>query len=280
MEQLTFDFDDIFNEPTEKKETPKPAKERHTTRKKSAGASAVTVSVSTIIFGTCPRITDGVVQGMELYVLLQNGESGQAVPTTTYGHTDNSLTEAALRALEEVKVQPSSDMFATNCICHQQDGTACITHPFYGVMRTDQCQAHRQKNPQMWFPMQQILNGSIELTDTDREAIQQALTRIVEDLLLTPISFLMIPEVFSMVQLRETYDALLRYRYPDLIQDPGNFSREFRRMKRAEFVTEVGMARVDPANPHRPAHLYKFDADRYWALHQKNRRIHIFDFRV
>jgi 8-oxo-dGTP diphosphatase len=97
-----------------------------------------------------------------------------------------------------------------------------------------------------WFPV----TGRPALAFDHDEIVERALARIRRDLDDTSVAFALVPETFTIAELRTVHEVIL-----DAALDPGNFRRRFLRML-DDGVIEP--ARGKRATASKPAQVYRF----------------------
>ncbi len=92
-----------------------------------------------------------------------------------------------------------------------------------------------------------------------REMVQQALQVLRQKTRTQPIGFNLLPEKFTIPQLKSLYEAIHQR-----ILDPGNFSKKIKKMKLLTRLDEK-----DKSQSKKGAFYYQFDKDRYEELREK-----------
>jgi 8-oxo-dGTP diphosphatase len=103
--------------------------------------------------------------------------------------------------------------------------------------------------------------GSEGMRARDASVLDRAALRLRAKIRYEPIGFSMLPEQFTMPQLRNLYEAVLGKSLDDR-----NFAK---RMLSMGILRRVGESERGPGDQGRPATVYEFDAVRYGALKKK-----------
>ncbi len=205
------------------------------------------VTVDVVIFSLIER---------ELNVLLVKRkhwpyEEHWAIPGG-FINMDESLEEAARRELdEETGVR---DIYLEQLFTFGTPGrdprTRVISVAYVAIIRADrQILRNSEETTEVrWFPIK-TLPAKLAF---DHEAIlATALTRVRSKLEYTTLAFELLPEVFSILELKHIYEQILGEKL-----DKGNF---YRKIKDANLLEDTGMRREGRG---RPTMLYRFRQDR------------------
>jgi ADP-ribose pyrophosphatase YjhB (NUDIX family) len=124
---------------------------------------------------------------------------------------------------------------------------------YYALMRVDdydelQARAHEAQ----WFPVAELPH----LIFDHNEMVQRALARLKKKTRNQPVGFELLPEKFTIPQLRRLYEAI----HQQMI-DPRNFSKKLHTMKLLTKLDEK-----DKSSSKKGAYLYQFDQKRYEKL--------------
>jgi 8-oxo-dGTP diphosphatase len=208
------------------------------------------VTVDVVIFTLIER---------ELHVLLVRRrrwphEGMWAIPGG-FVQMDESLDQAARRELEEET--GVRDIYLEQLYTFgdpQRDPrTRVISIAYFALVRADK-QTLRVSEESMdvrWFPVQR-LPGQLAF---DHDAIlATALDRLRSKLEYTTLAFQLLPEVFSIMELKEVYEQIWGENKLESGKkiDKGNF---YRKIKDAEILEDTGMRREGRG---RPTTLYRF----------------------
>lgn len=128
-----------------------------------------------------------------------------------------------------------------------------ISIAYYALIRTDKYNREIAEEYQaQWFPISQmpplIFDHSI--------MVERALARLRRKTRTQPIGFELLPEKFTIPQLRSLYEAI-----NDKIYDPRNFSKKVGSM---EWL--VRLDEKDKTNSRKGAYFYHFDREKYQQM--------------
>ncbi|MBC8077350.1 MAG: NUDIX hydrolase [Chloroflexales bacterium] len=192
----------------------------------------------------------------ELHVLLvKRGhwpyEGYWAIPGG-FVNMDESLDQAARRELEEET--GVRDVYLEQLYTFGDVGrdprTRVISIAYIALIRADtqRLRVSDESSDVGWFPVS-ALPGSLAF---DHERILTfALNRLRSKLEYTTLAFQLLPEVFSILELKHIYEQILGEQL-----DKGNF---YRKIKEAGLLEATGMLREGRG---RPTHLYRFNRAR------------------
>jgi 8-oxo-dGTP diphosphatase len=124
--------------------------------------------------------------------------------------------------------------------------TRVISVAYFALVRADQHILHgsHESSDLRWFPVRNVPHPLA--FDHDR-ILRFAVDRLRSKLEYTTLAFQLLPEVFSLPELKQTYEQILGEQL-----DRGNF---YRKIKEAELLEPVGRTRESGG---RPAALYRF----------------------
>ena len=106
-----------------------------------------------------------------------------------------------------------------------------------------------------WFPISKVPKLAFDHMDI----FEAALERLKSKVRYEPIGFELLPPKFTLSQLQHLYEAVL-----ELDLDKRNF-----RKKVLGFELLVALDETQMSGPHRPAQLFRFDADKYEKLKKR-----------
>src|SRR5437016_4679975 len=110
-------------------------------------------------------------------------------------------------------------------------------------------------NDARWFPMSKVPKLAFDHADI----LATALARLKSKVRYQPIGFELLPRRFTLSQLQHLYEAVLETKL-----DKRNF-----RKKLLSFCLLVPLKETQMAGRHRPAQLFRFDADKYEKLKKR-----------
>lgn len=174
---------------------------------------------------------------------------------------DETATECARRELEEetgLKNQ-SVEQFYTFSDVNRDPRERVITIAHYALVRLTEVKGGDDAASARWFSMDEVPSLAF---DHDR-ILRMAVNRLKERICFEPIGFELLPEVFTMSELQNLYEAILEVKF-----DRRNF---YNKMLKLGILAE---AEPRPANtPSRVPVKYRFNADKYAELKQKGFRL-------
>jgi len=208
-----------------------------------------------------PSVTVDVViftlQDRELHVLLVKRkhwpfEGRWAIPGG-FVNMDESLEQAARRELEEET--GIRDIYVEQLYTFgepkRDPRTRVISVAYIALVRADMqtLRVSEESTDVRWFPVR-LLPGPLAF---DHDSIlATALARLRSKLEYTTLAFQLLPEVFSILELKHIYEMILG----EGKLDKGNF---YRKIKDANLLEDTGMRREGRG---RPTTLYRFRRDR------------------
>lgn len=165
---------------------------------------------------------------------------------------DESLEESALRELEEETGM--HDVYLEQLYTFGDPGrdprTRVISVSYFALVHADAhpIRVSDETTDVRWFPVSE-LGGALAF---DHEKIlQYALSRLRSKLEYTTLAFELLPEVFSILELKDIYEQILGEKL-----DKGNF---YRKIKEADLLEETDMVREGRG---RPTRLWRFKEQR------------------
>lgn len=169
------------------------------------------------------------------------------------------LDEAARRELsEETGLEPSR-VFLEQLYTFGRSGrdprTRVITVAYYALLRPDLAplvKAGGDVSDAQWFDVHQV--PSLGLAFDHSEIVETALTRIRGKLEYSNIAFDLVPQTFTIPELRHAYGIVL-----DKEIDPGNFRRSFNRWVDEGRLEQAPGKRITAS---KPAAVYRFKGTR------------------
>lgn len=205
------------------------------------------VTVDVVIFSLIER---------ELNVLLVKRkhwpyEGDWAIPGG-FINMDESLELAARRELEEET--GVRDIYLEQLYTFGTPGrdprTRVISVAYVAIIRADRqvLRSSEESSEVRWFPIKHLPE---RLAFDHEQILATALKRVRSKLEYTTLAFELLPEVFSILELKYIYEQIL-----DEKLDKGNF---YRKIKDANLLEDTGMRREGRG---RPTMLYRFRRDR------------------
>ena len=213
-----------------------------------AEAGPVAVAVSTVIFGL--REAGGALRvHLPLVRRVREPHLGRwALPGGPL-HAAESLREAARRTLADTTgLHPRhlEQLYTFGAVDRGGGGDRLVSIVYWALVRTDEAARTRDDENVAWYPV-----GALPPLAFDHdEIVGWAVRRLVNKLEYTRLSHALLPEEFTLGQLREVHEAILGRRL-----DPANFRR------RAEASGTVAPTGEHQAGVrHRPPALYRSTA--------------------
>ncbi|MDZ4719260.1 MAG: NUDIX domain-containing protein [Roseiflexaceae bacterium] len=165
---------------------------------------------------------------------------------------DESLEQSARRELEEETGVRDIylEQLYTFGLPHRDPRTRVISIAYFAIIRADRqtLRASEESTDVRWYPVQR-LPGPLAF-DHDH-ILATALDRLRSKLEYTTLAFQLLPEVFSILELKYMYEQILGEEL-----DKGNF---YRKIKDAHVLEDTGIRREGRG---RPTALYRFRHDR------------------
>ena len=174
---------------------------------------------------------------------------------------DETAEECARRELEEETGLKNTavEQFYTFSDVNRDPRERVITVAHYALVRLSEVKGGDDAASAKWFDLKTIPSLAF---DHDR-ILRMALSRLKERICFEPIGFELLPEVFTMTELQNLYEAILEVKF-----DRRNF---YNKMLKLGILTE---AAPRPANAsRRTPSKYCFNAEKYAELKQKGFRL-------
>ena len=174
---------------------------------------------------------------------------------------DETAEECARRELEEETGLKNTavEQFYTFSDVNRDPRERVITVAHYALVKLSEVKGGDDAASAKWFELETIPSLAF---DHDR-ILRMALSRLKERICFEPIGFELLPEVFTMTELQNLYEAILEVKF-----DRRNF---YNKMLKLGILSE---AEPRPANASRriPS-KYRFNAEKYAELKQKGFRL-------
>lgn len=174
---------------------------------------------------------------------------------------DETAEECARRELEEETGLKNAavEQFHTFSDVNRDPRERVITVAHYALVRLSEVRGGDDAASARWFAMDEVPGLAF---DHDR-ILRLAANRLKERICFEPIGFELLPEVFTMTELQNLYEAILEVRF-----DRRNF---YNKMLKLGVLTE---AEPRPANASRRIPTkYRFNSQKYTELKQKGFRL-------
>lgn len=174
---------------------------------------------------------------------------------------DETAEECAKRELEEETGLKNAvvEQFYTFSDVNRDPRERVITVAHYALVRLSEVKGGDDAASARWFAMDEVPSLAF---DHDR-ILRMAVNRLKERICFEPIGFELLPEVFTMTELQNLYEAILEVKF-----DRRNF---YNKMLKLGILTE---AEPRPANAsRRMPSKYRFNAGKYAELKQKGFRL-------
>lgn len=130
-----------------------------------------------------------------------------------------------------------------------------ITVAHFALVKIQDVKGASDAQDAKWFPAREVSQLAF---DHDR-ILRDALSRLRETIHFEPVGFELLPEVFTMPQLQDLYEAILEVKF-----DRRNFAKKINAF---EILSEVG-DRPANAGPRTPFH-YRFNKEQYEKMKMK-----------
>lgn len=174
---------------------------------------------------------------------------------------DETAEECAKRELEEETglKNASVEQFYAFSDVHRDERERVITIAHYALVRLSEVKGGDDAASAQWFAQNDIPSLAF-----DHDCIlRMAMNRLKERICFEPIGFELLPEVFTMTELQNLYEAILEVKF-----DRRNF---YNKMLKLGILAE---AEPRPQNaPRRMPSKYRFNAKKYAELKQKGFRL-------
>lgn len=174
---------------------------------------------------------------------------------------DETAEECARRELEEETGLKNTavEQFYTFSDVNRDPRERVISVAHYALVRLSDVKGGDDAALARWFAMDEIPGLAF---DHDR-ILRMAVNRLKERICFEPIGFELLPEVFTMTELQNLYEAILEVKF-----DRRNF---YNKMLKLGILSE---AEPRPANAtNRTPNKYRFNAEKYAELKQKGFRL-------
>lgn len=174
---------------------------------------------------------------------------------------DETAEDCARRELEEETglKDASVEQFCTFTDVHRDPRERVITVAHYALVRLSEVKGGDDAATAKWFAQDEIPSLAF---DHDR-ILRMAKNRLKERICFEPVGFELLPEVFTMTELQNLYEAILEVKF-----DRRNF---YNKMLKLGILTE---AEPRPAGASRRIPTkYRFNAGKYAELKQKGFRL-------
>ena len=174
---------------------------------------------------------------------------------------DETAEECARRELEEETGLKNAavEQFHTFSDVNRDPRKRVITVAHYALVKLSDVNGGDDAASARWFAMDEVPSLAF---DHDR-ILRMAVNRLKERICFEPIGFELLPEVFTMTELQNLYEAILEVKF-----DRRNF---YNKMLKLGILTE---AAPRPANAsRRTPSKYRFNAEKYTELKQKGFRL-------
>lgn len=174
---------------------------------------------------------------------------------------DETIEECARRELQEETglVVNTVEQFHIFSDVNRDPRERVLTVAHYALVRLADVDGGDDAARAQWFAQDEIPSLTF---DHDR-ILRMALSTLKERICFEPIGFELLPEVFTMTELQNLYEAILGVRF-----DRRNF---YNKMLKLGILTE---AEPRPANAtNRTPNKYRFNAEKYAELKQKGFRL-------
>ena len=174
---------------------------------------------------------------------------------------DETVEECAKRELEEETGLKSAsvEQFYTFSAVNRDPRERVITVAHYALVRLSEVKGGDDAASAQWFAMNEIPSLAFD----HERILRMAVKRLKERICFEPIGFELLPEVFTMPELQNLYEAILEVKF-----DRRNF---YNKMLKLGILTE---AEPRPANASRRTPTkYRFNGEKYAELKQKGFRL-------
>ncbi|MBR2416814.1 MAG: NUDIX hydrolase [Bacteroidaceae bacterium] len=174
---------------------------------------------------------------------------------------NETVEECAKRELKEETglTNASVEQFHSFSDVNRDPRERVVTVAHYALVRLADVKGGDDAASARWFSMNEIPSLAF---DHDR-ILRMAVNRLKERICFEPIGFELLPQVFTMTELQNLYEAILEVKF-----DRRNF---YNKMLKLGILTE---AEPRPANAsRRTPSKYRFNAEKYTELKQKGFRL-------
>jgi 8-oxo-dGTP diphosphatase len=214
------------------------------TPKRSISLEPHTIRVQCAVFGIDFEKSP---PGLDVLVLRE--EAGFVLPSVVVG-AGEQLVKAAARVLRDRA--GLRDLYLEQLYTYDPDKEGIVRVAYYALTSRD------DRDPAVGTEWHRVPPG---LGARDVTMLDRALLRLRSKVRYEPIGFSMLPDRFTMPQLRNLYEAIL-----GMSLDDRNFAK---RMLSMGILRRVGESKRGPGDQGRPATIYEFDNVRYEALKKK-----------
>ncbi|RAJ10494.1 8-oxo-dGTP diphosphatase [Chitinophaga skermanii] len=215
----------------------------------------VAISVDCVIFGF---------DDAELKVLLIESDlkefKGKWSLLGDIVRPDEDLENAAYRVLQartgldDVYMEQVQTFGALN----RHPGGRVITVAYYSLVNIEHIELKNLSNELHWHSVKDV--QQMEMAFDHRLILDTCLRRLQHQVIEQPVGFNLLPKKFTLRELQNLYEAIL-----DMKLDRRNFRKKFFAMD-----VLIDLNEEEEEVPHRPAKLYKFNADRYAQQKKKS----------
>ncbi|HVB04277.1 MAG TPA: NUDIX domain-containing protein [Chitinophagaceae bacterium] len=166
-------------------------------------------------------------------------------------HTDENLEDAAYRVLlnrtglQDVYLE---QVHTFGKVCRHPAGRV-VTIAYYSLINIQHSTIRNMDNELHWHPVKKVKQMAFD----HREILDACYQRLQEKLKEHPVGFNLLPKKFSLRELQNLYEAIL-----DVKLDRRNFRKKIMSMGLL-----IDLNEMEDDVPHRPAKLYKFDAEAF-----------------
>ncbi len=213
---------------------------------------------------TCDCVIFGF-DGVNIKVLLiERGEEPYAGKWAFPGgfmHIDETTEECAKRELREETGLEGVEVsqFQVYSAVERDPRERVVTVAYYALVKLSEVRGGDDARNAKWFALDEIPSLAF---DHD-QILRRAFKTLKERICFEPIGFELLPEVFTMTELQNLYEAILEVKF-----DRRNF---YKKMLKLDLLTEV---EVRPANtPARIPTKYRFNEANYNELKRKGFRL-------
>lgn len=174
---------------------------------------------------------------------------------------DETAEACALRELEEETGLKNAtvEQFHTFTTVERDPRERVITIAFYALVKISQVKGGDDAASARWFTYDEIPHLAF---DHD-QILRMAVTRLKERICFEPVGFELLPEVFTMTELQNLYEALLGVKF--------NRRNFYNKMLKLEILEES--EKRPEGTPTRIPVKYKFSPEKYAELKQKGFRL-------
>ena len=174
---------------------------------------------------------------------------------------NETAEECARRELEEETGLKNAavEQFYTFSDVNRDPRERVITVAHYALVRLSEVKGGDDAASARWFAMDEVPSLAF---DHDR-ILRMAINRLKERICFEPIGFELLPEVFTMTELQNLYEAILEVKF-----DRRNF---YNKMLKLGILTEAE-PRPENASRRTPT-KYRFNSEKYAELKQKGFRL-------